>query len=310
MTDVKLVGMTDVRLNEFDFKLLGRRISGIASAGAVALLRRLFDFPSHADALETTWTVQVTQVQNTIPKLENSYLAAVHNGSVEIANLENSTFVTLENSAVQLELFNSGAKLILYGSSQGLYACLMVGMIEAIRASGLLPMHTSIASKNGVGTAFTGESGRGKTTTLIHSIKAGFLPICEDFAWLEPSSLEVFGCDRGLRCLPDTLERVKRFFPDVQPIAFEVDKHLVPFEQLAPRAWHCRLERLWTLERDLTKPTRLEVLPAAQCVMALYGATGVPLTAQTRALSSLHMASLAKRLEIARLHIGNTALPF
>ena len=302
--------MTDVSVNEFDFKLLGRQISGTASAGAVALIKRLFDFPSQANALETTWTVQVAQVQQAIPQLENSYLAAVHNGSVEIANLENSTFIKLGDNAVQLELRDSGAKLTLYGSSEGLYACVMVGMIEAIRASGLLPMHTSIASKNGVGTAFTGESGRGKTTTLIHSIKAGFSPICEDFAWLEPSSLGVFGCDRGLRCLPDTLERVKSFFPDVQPIAFEVDKHLVPFEQLAPRAWHCRLERLWTLERDLTKPTRLEVLPAAQCVMALYGATGVPLTAQTRALSSMQMASLAKRLEIRRLHIGSTVLPF
>jgi hypothetical protein len=305
MTDARLVGVT-----EFDFKLLGRRIFGAASVGIIALIQRLFDFPSQADALESNWSIEVIQSRESIPKLENSYLAAVHNGSVEITNFENSTFISQGNNAVQLELFDVGAKLTLYGVSQGLSACVMVGMIEAVRASGLLPMHTSIAAKNGIGTAFTGESGRGKTTTLIYSIKAGFSPICEDFAWLEPNSLEVFGCDRGLRCLPDTLERVKSFFPDVKPIAFEVDKHLVPFEQLAARVWSCHLERLWTLERDLTKPTRLEVLPAAQCVMALYGATGVPLTAQTRALSSLHMASLAKRLEIQRLHIGNTALPF
>ncbi len=234
----------------------------------------------------------------------------MHNGFVNIGLLEGCTWITSGQNAVQLELLESGANLTIYGSSEGLFQCVMVGMIETIRASGLLPMHTSIATKGGVGTAFTGESGRGKTTTLIHSIKAGFRPICEDFAWLEPNSLEVFGCDRGLRCLPDTLERVRQFFPNIHPIAFEVDKHLVPFEQLSARAWSCRLERLWTLERDLSQPTRLEPLPATQRVMALYGATGIPLTGQTRAQSSQQMASLAARLEIQRLHIGNTVLPF
>ncbi len=297
-------------MTEFLFNLLGRQIYGSSQNGLVAQIRRLFDFPSHASALTSDWQIHVSHSQGSIPKLENTYQAAVHNGFVNIATLDGSTWITLEQNAIQLELLESGANLTLYGSSDGLMQCMMVGMIEAIRASGLLPMHTSIAAKNGIGTAFTGESGRGKTTTLIYSIQAGFSPICEDFAWLEPNSLQVFGCDRGLRCLPDTLERVKSFFPDIQPIAFEVDKHLVPFEQLAPRVWHCRLERLWTLERDLTKPTHLEPLPATQRVMALYGATGIPLTAQTRAQSSQHMASLAARLEIQRLHIGNTALPF
>ncbi len=297
-------------MTDFDFYLLGRHIHGSSLSGVVAQIKRLFDFPSHANALPSNWEIRVGHSKASIPKLENAYQAAVHNGFVDIALLNGSTWITLDENAVQLELLPTGAILTTYGSSQGLMQCMMVGMIEAIRASGIIPMHTSMASKNGIGTAFTGESGRGKTTTLIHSVKAGFSPICEDFAWLEPNSLQVFGCDRGLRCLPDTLERVKTLFPNIEPIAFETDKHLVPFEQLAPRVWSCRLERLWTLERDLSQPTRLEPLAPAQSVMALYGATGVPLTAETRAQSSLYMASLSKRLEIKRLHIGNTALPF
>ncbi len=297
-------------MTEFDFLLLGRRIHGVASAQVLALLQRLFDFPSHATALKSNWSVQISASADAIPKLENAYQAAVHNGFVAVSTKEDSTWIQSEENAAQVTFLATGANIVLHGSSQGLLPCVMVAVIEAIRASGLLPMHTSIASKNGIGTAFTGESGRGKTTTLIHSVKAGFQPICEDFAWLEPISLEVFGCDRGLRCLPDTFEQVKQFFPDVQPIAFEVDKHLVPFEQLAPRVWSCRLERLWTLERDLSQATHLEPLPASQRVMAMYGATGIPLTAETRAQSSIQMAGLAKRLEIMRLHIGNTALPF
>jgi hypothetical protein len=297
-------------MTDFDFTLLGRQIIGSSLVGVTTGLRRLFDFPSHASALESDWKISVTHSKASIPTLENAYQAAVHNGFVNIALLEGSTWITLDENAVQLELLATGATLTIHGSSEGLMQCVMVGMIEAIRASGIIPMHTSIASKNGLGTAFTGESGRGKTTTLIHSVKAGFSPICEDFAWLEPNSLRVFGCDRGLRCLPDTLERVKTLFPNIEPVSFETDKHLVPFEQLAPRVWDCRLERLWTLERDLSQATRLEPLPAAQSVMALYGATGVPLTAETRAQSSSQMASLAKRLEIKRLHIGNTPLPF
>ena len=297
-------------MTEFDFGLLGRRIYGSAIPNTVAVIRRLFDFPTQARALESDWQIEILQSDAPIPKLESFFAAAVHSGSVEIATLPESTWVRLGACTVQLELREHAAKLYLHGVDEDLYSCLMVALIEAIRASRLLPMHTSIAAKNGIGTAFTGESGRGKTTTLIHSIKAGYQPVCEDFAWLEPESLMVFAADRGLRCLPDTLARVQQLFPQVQPVAFETDKYLVPFEQLSPRAWQTQLQKLWTLERDLSLPTRLEPLPAAQCVMALYGASGIPITAQTRAQSSQWMASLTKRLEIRRLHIGNTPLPF
>jgi hypothetical protein len=184
----------------------------------------------------------------------------------------------------------------------------MATAIEAIRVSDLLPMHTAIAAKDGLGIAFTGESGRGKTTTLLHSIKAGYSPVCEDFAWLEPLSLQVFGTDRGLRCLPDTLLRVQEFFPNAKPSVFEVDKHLVPFEELAPRIWSCQLEQLWTLERDLSLPSRLELLGKAQAVMALYGCFGVPLSVLAREQAAGAMQGLVGRLRVQKFLIGTLAV--
>jgi hypothetical protein len=297
-------------VNHFEFFLLGRRIFGATSAGVEATLRRLFDFPEQAFALESAWSLEVRQVNAPPPPLENPYSAAIHAGSLEISTSQNLVLLRQEDATVQLELGDTGAVLTLFGTSSQLYSCLMAATIEAVRVSGLLPMHTAIAAKNGAGIAFTGESGRGKTTTLLHSIKAGYSPVCEDFAWLEPLSLTVFGTDRGLRCLPDTLARVQQFFPNAQPLAFEVDKHIVPFEELAPRVWSCKLRQIWTLERDLALPTHLEPLGKAQAVMALYGCFGVPLSQWSRVQISSLMGGLVGQLEVQRLQIGNTLLPF
>jgi hypothetical protein len=297
-------------VNEFEFFLLGRRIFGTASAGIETMLRRLFDFPTQAAALDSDWTIQIQQVNAPPPPLENSYSVAIHEGSLRIATSEHLVLLHKENATVQLELDTTGAMITLFGMSGHLYSCLMAATIEAMRVSGLLPMHTAIAAQDQKGIAFTGESGRGKTTTLLHSIKAGYSPICEDFAWLEPQSLMVFGTDRGLRCLPDTLSRVQEFFPAAKPSVFEVDKHLVPFEELAPRVWSCRLEQLWTLERDLSLPSRLEPLGKAQAVMALYGCFGMPLSRWSRDQISATMGSLIGRLQMRVLQIGNTPLPF
>jgi hypothetical protein len=295
-------------MNEFEFFLLGRRIFGKASAGIESVLRRLFDFPAQAHALESDFSIEVQQTNATPPVLENPYSAPIHAGNIEVSNQKNLVLVRQENAVVQLELHGNGAMVKLFGSSDCLYSCLMATMIEAIRVSGLLPMHTAIAAKDGVGIAFTGESGRGKTTTLLHSIKAGYSPVCEDFAWLEPQSQWVFGTDRGLRCLPDTLLRVQEFFPNAKPSAFEVDKHLVPFDELAPRVWSCRLEQVWTLERDLSVPTRLEPLAKAQAVMALYGCFGVPLSVQAREQVTEAMQDLVGRLRVQKFMIGAIAV--
>jgi hypothetical protein len=295
-------------MKSFEFFLLGRRIFGQASAGVESTLRRLFDFPVQAHALESEFTIEVRQTTATPPPLENPYSAAIHSGSIEVSTKDNLVLLRQEDAVVQLEIQQIGAIVTLFGASNHLYGCLMATIIEAIRISGLLPMHTAIAVKDGVGIAFTGESGRGKTTTLLHSIKAGLSPVCEDFAWLEPQSLQVFGTDRGLRCLPDTLARVQEFFPNAKPSVFEVDKHLVPFEELATRVWNCRLEQVWTLERDLHQPSRLVPLPKAQAVMALYGCFGVPLSLQAREHVSSTMQKLLAQVKIQLLQIGATPI--
>ncbi|MFN3265453.1 MAG: hypothetical protein ACK41E_01305 [Deinococcales bacterium] len=297
-------------MNDFAFSLLGRKIFGKASTGVEAALRRLFGFSEQQNALESDFRLELVQSNTTPPNLDNPFTATIHQGNIEVATHSDVLLVRQADATAQLEFAQNSARLTLFGNSSHLYACLMAASIEALRASGLLPMHTAIAAKDGVGIAFTGESGRGKTTTLLHSIKAGYSPVCEDFAWLEPMSSRVYGTDRGLRCLPDTLARLETFFPGVVPVAFEADKHLVPFEALAPRVWVCELGQVWTLARDLSVPTRLEPLGAAQAAMALYAATGVPLGALTRAQAASAIQGLVKRLVVKQLWIGSTELPF
>jgi hypothetical protein len=183
---------------------------------------------------------------------------------------------------------------------------LMVAVIEALRISGLIPLHTSIAVKNGSATAFVGQSGRGKTTTLITAIAHGYQPLCEDFALLEPNTGMVYPLDRGLRCLPDTLERLQRLFPNAKPSHFDRDKFVVPFETLSLRSFSATLQHVYMLERNFEEPTRFEPMRNAERVMTLFSASGAPLSATGKTLTARSFAQLATRLEFARLWLGNT----
>lgn len=212
-----------------------------------------------------------------------------------------------------LELRPTGSSIEMWGAKHeagaaALYPALFVALCESLRASGLVPLHASVVARQGRATAFLARSGTGKSSTLLHAVRAGWQPIAEDFAWLEPESLQVYGWDRGVHLWPDARAR---FAPEGSAWTPGPDgKLFLPWEALegtAPRV--ARLERIALLVRDATLPSAWEPLPPRDAVRALWEAAGVPLWGVSRAEVARRIPHLLKRIESCRLTLGHTPLP-
>jgi hypothetical protein len=291
-----------------EFVLLGRHFRADLEETALQLLHELFAHETVAHSLESEWRFELRQHSSPAPleAAHNAYRAEIHNGFVMVAPSDDALWISSEGNAIKLSTRDRTVNLELFAERFTAPGALMVAVIEALRISGLIPLHTSIAVKDGLATAFVGQSGRGKTTTLITAIAHGYQPLCEDFALLEPQTRMVYPLDRGLRCLPDTLERLQKLFPNAKPSHFDRDKYVVPFETLAPRALQAELKHVYMLERDFEQPTRLEPMRNVERVMALFSASGAPLSSTGKTLSSSAFAQLATQLKFARLWLGNT----
>jgi hypothetical protein len=188
--------------------------------------------------------------------------------------------------------------------SPALYIGLQVVLTEAMRLSGLMPLHAAVAARGDSAIAWLGTSGAGKSSTLLRAARAGWRPVAEDLSWLEPESLRVWGWDRTVRVWPETL---KRFFPEHADVpALPDGKRGVPYERLgADRARTCILSRLALLHRneDQAASSRTEVEPR-EVVRALWEATGVPLSDAAREAAERAIARLSRELPASRWVLG------
>ncbi len=164
------------------------------------------------------------------------------------------------DAGVRLRLHGGGSEIAFWGAEPS--PALFVALYESLRASGLVPLHASVLARDGEATALTARSGTGKSTTLVRAIRAGWEPIAEDFAWLEPGSLRLFGWDRGVHLWPDARQR---FAAGLQGWSQGPDgKLFLPWEALGePRPRVARLGTLALLDRDDTRPSAWEPLPPA-----------------------------------------------
>jgi len=227
-----------------------------------------------------------------------------------------SVLLGSRSGGAHLEIAVDGAVMHAWGV-QGTWAPgrwpLLLAIHEAVRASGLLPLHCAAAVRPGDdgATAFLGPSGVGKSTTLVTLAQAGWAPVCEDYAWLDPASMRLHAWDHGLRLLPDALERLGPPFTLTtgEPSA---EKRAVAYEELAERYGverlaSARLQRLAWLVRD-GGPSRWDALPRVAAVPVLWEAIGLPLTEPARRLVADHIAELVSSLELRTLRLGTTPL--
>jgi hypothetical protein len=190
-----------------------------------------------------------------------------------------------------------------------LYAALYLCTSEALRASGLLPLHAAVVARGGEATALTAPSGTGKTTTLIHLLARGWHPLAEDLAWLDPATMSVYGWDRGMRLWPDGLGRLPSAW---RAAAWQTDvdgKRFLPWSAVEPaRVPAARLTRIVALERDQAHASAIGPMARRDSVRVLWEATGVPLTEPARRAAAKGVESLLLQLDFARLRLGTSPL--
>lgn len=205
---------------------------------------------------------------------------------------------------VHLRLGDDGAR-VRFRFGADIFPALYVAVTEALRASGLLPLHAAVVVSDGVATALAAPSGTGKTTTLLRLLSRGWSPLAEDLSWLDPGTGTLYGWDRGLRLWSDGLARVG---PKLAAAPWGVDpdgKRFLDWADVGvPRVPVARFARMVLLQRDASRPTCLEPLPPREAVRVLWEATGVPLSPGVRASVNEHVARLLRDLEFQRLRLG------
>ncbi len=220
-------------------------------------------------------------------------------------------------SGVAARFDAAGAEIRVWGAATPMpdtYLALYLAMNEALRASGLVPLHAAVVVRGQDAVALVAPSGTGKTTTLLRLLAAGWAPLAEDLSWLDPESLAIYGWDRGIRLWPHTIEQ---FLPHLAGAPWSTDsdgKLFLDYQALAEiRVPRATLTRIVLLERERDRaeqlPWRLSPLPPHEAVRTIWEATGVPLPAATRTVLAQRIPTLLTRVTCARLRLGSGAAP-
>jgi hypothetical protein len=288
-----------------EFVILGRTLRAAAlSPGREAWLRSAWHFAEH-EAAPVSFSISLEPASPPDVRFTG---APVRMPGIELPCLavgENAWLIGSARGGVRLELLDGESRIGMWGSEEVLHPALFVALYESVRASGLVPLHASVIARDGAATALMARSGTGKSSTLVQAMRDGWLPIAEDFAWLEPDTLRLHGWDRGVHLWPDARER---FAPDLRGWTMGSDGKLFhPWSTSGARA--ARLETIALLVRDPASPSRWDDLTPREAVRALWEAIGVPLSPRSRDEVSRLIPALLARVRTRRLVLGNTALP-
>ena len=186
------------------------------------------------------------------------------------------------------------------------FTALYITFMESLRATDLFPLHASVVIKNGNATAFTGQSGMGKSTMLVNAMADGMSPLAEDFSWFDPHTSMLYGWDQGLRFWEDGWEKLPREFREIDWQEDFDGKMLLPWDKLdIERTVSAPLDQVLVLKRAAEENTSTvkQQIPPHQAVRALWEATGVPLTEYTKKKVAKGIGKLISNIEVASLYI-------
>ncbi len=288
------------------FSILGRQL--INSAPSLdRWLELYFRFPYEVQA--SPYQIQLEQKSLTDFPLElPATILELPDARLEMRRFEGEFWFGTAESGMRFTVDAAISKLEWWGVEIPFNA-LFIGICEALRLSGLVSLHASIAAKNGLATAFLGPSGRGKTTTLLRASIAGWQIVAEDFSWLIPETMQLYGFDRGLRLLPDTAKIFKQHHQNIELLEMIGGKYVVPYEQLGVKRQAVTLERLAVLERDPNQVSGWRALPKREGALALWEANGVPFTTEAQHFVSSTIPKLLTKLKLETLVLGTGELP-
>ncbi|ULH16065.1 hypothetical protein MF271_05375 [Deinococcus sp. KNUC1210] len=197
---------------------------------------------------------------------------------------------TLEGGRVQVRLQPGSAEVALPLNPDSTEAVAShLALTEVGRASGLLPLHAAVLSRDGRAVAISGASGAGKSTAALRLMAAGWSLVAEDSAWLDPVTRRVAGADQGIRVFEASLHR---FAPEWLERASRLDIHGKRWFA-TERASGAVLERVYVLG---TLP--LGILSGAAAVQTWWTMTGLPVVAQARATISANLGLAVRQFPL------------
>jgi hypothetical protein len=288
------------------FSILGRELHN-ADSSLDPWLELYFRFPYEVQVSN----YQIKLIQKSVANFPHQLPAIIlelPDAKLEMRNLDSEFWFGTIESGMRFTFDADISKLEWWGKEIP-YNALFIGICEGLRLSGLVSLHASIAAKNSSATAFLGPSGRGKTTTLLRASIAGWQIVAEDFSWLMPETMQLYGFDRGLRLLPDTAKIFKQHHPDIQLLEMIAEKYVVPYEQLGMQRQVVKLERLAVLERNPDALSSWQTLPKRDGALALWEANGVPFTPDAQNFVAGAIPKLLTKLKLETLVLGQGELP-
>ncbi|HWK90118.1 MAG TPA: hypothetical protein VNP72_08975, partial [Longimicrobium sp.] len=261
------------------FPLLGRTLHADGlPALAEAWLRAWWDFPEH-HLPDSGYTIEVRPGGGPTASGDTAAAPPVTLPGMEMpcrALGDAGWEIGGPDAGVRLSIEGQGSRIEGWGWEAGIYPALFAAISEALRASGLIPLHGSGIVRDGGVTALLALSGTGKSSTLVQALRVGWRPVAEDLMWLEPASLTVYGWDRGVHLWPDARARFAGGFEGWETAAD--GKLFLPWEALGTAGPASgRLGRIAVLVRDAERDSGWEPLPPRDAVRALWESMGVPL---------------------------------
>lgn len=209
-----------------DFQSLSVRVRGEATAAVASLLQ------SDWQRQMTDWTVthdlSVSVLSDVHPLPVRSepagrrVTALTHDGPLSFS-ADGDVF-----SGEGLTLETSGQHSRVALNEQVSASGLLLAFTEVQRAAGLLPLHASVLSRAGCTIAVSGPSGAGKSTAALRLLGRDWQLVAEDWAWLDPLTIQLTGWDRGLRVRPDSLTLFAPEFLQTAPTDAHGKKVLSP----------------------------------------------------------------------------------
>ena len=307
--------------HSFVFSLLGHCCTVIgADESEERWLRKYWDFSARArttrvmsitvrfvrEPLQTTPSETGAAQSTTLPGLT---LMWRRHGPRWWSTGDEETGVELKLSAGKVEIVVR--RRLKTASTFPVEPALHVAMCEALRSAGFSPFHAAVIASNNRCTALVGKSGVGKSTALLLAMSQGWHPVAEDFSWLDPTSGYVYGWDRGVRLEEQTVALLRPRWEAQVWKRDDGNKLFLSYDQLAPRKpAHARLNRIALLHRDPTRPSAWEPLGLRDRVRVVCESVGVPLCRENLRYFADHLARVLADIEVARLVVGNTPIPF
>ena len=298
--------------------ILGRRFEARGVPPAMAeWLRAHWCFPEHDDQAPSSdyaIVLEVGGLSSLAERVDDDGLAFAEPASTAPGwrGSGDAWEMGTPDGGVRLSLGVTEARIHVWGvdanaSAADCTAALHLALTEAVRASGLVPLHAAVAANDGRATALLGASGTGKSTTLVRLIRDGWAPIAEDFSWLDPETLVVYGWDRGIRLWPEGHAHIGDAAGEGWRMGVD-GKLFLDYAALGAGAARRRgmLSRLALLVRDGSGAPGWEPLAMRDAVRALWEAMGVPLSPRIRERAARQMPGLLARVETRRLRLGHT----